>query len=249
MKKLIFKIFLAVFGVGFVICGVLALLVYQGIIWFVNPSEKEYPVRGVDVSVYQGEINWDILASQNIDFAFIKATEGSDFVDEKFTQNWNDSQKTSLKIGAYHFFSFDSEGKTQADNFIRTVPKFNGMLSPVIDLEFYKNHEKKPPAAEKVKQELEIFIDEIKKIYGVNPIIYVMTSTYDLYIKNDFADCPIWYRSITKKPILSDGRSWDFWQYSPRGRLKGYEGQEKYIDLNVFSGNEENFEKMFGKNK
>ena len=76
------------------------------------------------VSSYQGEINWRVLSSQNISFVFIKATEGSSFVDKNFAYNFQEAQKTSLSVGAYHFFSYDSEGKTQAENFINTVVPF-----------------------------------------------------------------------------------------------------------------------------
>ena len=78
-----------------------------------HPSETKYPVRGVDVSSYQGEIDWQVLASQGIRFAFIKATEGSGFVDPCFSRNMADALGTDLKVGAYHFFSYDSGGETQ----------------------------------------------------------------------------------------------------------------------------------------
>ena len=100
-----------------------ALLIWNGVILLNNPSVKKYPIRGVDVSSYQGDINWPVLASQNISFAFIKATEGSTSVDDNFEYNYIQAQKTNLRIGAYHFFSYDSSGKTQADNFIATVKK------------------------------------------------------------------------------------------------------------------------------
>ena len=104
------------------------LLVYQGKITINHPSEEDYPIRGVDVSYYQGEIDWGILAEENIDFAFIKATEGSSHIDTKFKENWEQSGKTRLKRGAYHFFSFDSNGEAQAEHFISVVPKEEGML-------------------------------------------------------------------------------------------------------------------------
>lgn len=85
-----------------------------------------YEVHGVDVSHYQGDIDWTVLQSQNIDFAYIKATEGSSSVDEKFVENWEEAEQTFLKVGAYHFFSFDSEGKTQAQNYIQTVGALEG---------------------------------------------------------------------------------------------------------------------------
>lgn len=89
-------------------------MVYNGIIWFNNPSEEEFPVRGIDVSEYQGEIDWKTLSKQNIDFVFIKATEGSGYTDSCFVYNFDEAQKTDLRVGAYHFFSYDSEGAAQA---------------------------------------------------------------------------------------------------------------------------------------
>lgn len=72
-------------------------------------------------------------------FAFIKATEGSSFVDKYFLKNWTNANKTGMRVGAYHFFSFDSKGETQAEQYIRTVPKYKQALPPVIDVEFYAN--------------------------------------------------------------------------------------------------------------
>lgn len=118
------------------------LLVWEGIVPLNSPSPQRYPVRGVDVSAYQGAIDWPTLSAQDIDFAFIKATEGSSFVDSRFAYNYKEAQKTSLRIGAYHFFSFDSAGETQADHFIETVQRIPGMLPPVVDIEFYGDKEK-----------------------------------------------------------------------------------------------------------
>lgn len=107
-------------------------LVYTGRIRLNHPSPEKYPVRGVDVSHYQGAIDWQVLSAQSIQFAYIKATEGSSLVDEYFAQNWQDAHRTALYVGAYHFFSFDSPGQSQAENFIRTVPETDNALPPVI---------------------------------------------------------------------------------------------------------------------
>lgn len=102
--------------------------------------------RGGCIPVSRGHIDWNILASNDICFAFIKATEGSTHVDPCFQYNYEESRKTSLRIGVYHFFSYDSEGQTQADNYIAVVEKTDDMLPPVIDLEFYGDKEQNPPA-------------------------------------------------------------------------------------------------------
>ncbi|MHB1454657.1 MAG: glycoside hydrolase family 25 protein [Saccharofermentanales bacterium] len=217
-------------------------LLYTGTILLNNPPTSQYPVRGVDVSSYQGEIDWEILSGQNIHFAFIKATEGSSFVDPNYETNFTNASKTGLRIGAYHFFSYDSSGLTQADNFISVVAKSASMLPPVVDVEFYGDKEKNPPAKESVQTELGDFIQAIESHYGMKPIIYATEKSYRLYIAGSFADCDIWIRDVISNPQLSDGRKWTFWQYTNREKLEGYSGEETYIDMNVFSGTIEEFD-------
>lgn len=217
------------------------ILLYNGIIWFNNPSMKEYPIRGVDVSAYQGDINWDILAKQDISFAFIKATEGSSFVDEQFDTNFENALKTDLRISAYHFFSYESSGANQAKNYISTVSSHPGILPPVVDVEFYGGNEKNPPDKTQVRKELHDLLSALDEYYGITPIIYATNKSYQQYIQGSFGEYDIWIRDILKKPTLADGHDWKFWQYSHRGRLDGYQGEEKYIDMNVFYGSAEEF--------
>jgi len=216
-------------------------LFYFGILWFNNPSIKEYPVRGVDVSSYQGNIDWEILSSQNIHFAFIKATEGSSFVDKYFQTNYNNAQNTELRIGAYHFFSFDSMGKTQAENFIGQVPKIVGALPPVVDFEFYGDKEKNLPQPEAARTELNVLLSELETYYEVKPIIYATEKAYSIYLAGYYEAYDIWIRNIFTKPNKLHNQIWKFWQYTNRGRLAGYKGQERYIDINVFNGTIEDF--------
>ena len=103
--------------------------------WFVNENKS---IIGVDVSAYQVNIDMNKLKEQNIKFIYIKATEGSKKQDDKFVQNWENAKNANLLSGAYHFFSYDSEGKTQAENFIKTVGEdLEGRLLPVVDVEYY----------------------------------------------------------------------------------------------------------------
>jgi len=218
------------------------LLWYQGIIVPNTFSAKHYPVKGIDVSAYQGDIEWEEFQKQGIKFAFIKATEGSTFVDKYFENNWKGAENTTLRIGAYHFFSYDSEGKTQAQNFIKTVPINEQAMPPVIDVEFYGDKAKNPPNRSQVNKELQTMVKMLEEHYGKRVIIYTTKKAYDLYIKDSFEQCDIWIRDVFTKPSLSDKRAWTFWQYTDRERLKGYSGVEKFIDVNVFNGNEKEFE-------
>lgn len=226
----------------FVACFFLFILIWNGVLLLNHPSLAEYPVRGVDVSSYQGDIDWKTLASQDISFAFIKATEGSSFTDPHFAYNYEQAQQTHLRIGAYHFFSYDSGGDTQAEHFISTVYPVDNMLPPVIDLEFYGDYDKNPPDRETVRQQLDIMLDKLQSHYGMKPIIYATEKSYSLYLAGSYDAYDIWIRNVIGKPNLSDQRGWTFWQYTNRARLKGYHGKEKFIDLNVFDGTRLEFE-------
>ena len=232
MKK--YKTIALTIAVLVLVCVALCACLYFGIIHINNP---EYKVRGVDVSSYQGDIDWNVLSLQGIDFAYIKATEGSSTVDRCFEANWTNASKTPLRIGAYHFFSFESSGENQAKLFISTVEAVPNMLPPVIDVEFYgRFHGADDIDVDAVKKELRSMINVLTEHYGVKPIIYVSRDTYELIVKDDFSDCGLWYRSVYG-PVPKDVK-WTIWQYSNRHVLKGYNGSERYIDMNVFAEDE-----------
>lgn len=238
-KKIIIFILIVI-----VVALVLTIAILNGMIRFNNPSIKDFPVRGVDVSSYQGNIDWEILSKQNISFAFIKATEGSSFVDEYFKYNWESANKTELKVGAYHFFSYDSSGETQGNNFINTVPISEKSLPPVVDIEFYGDYYKNEPSKNDSQRELTVLLEKLEKHYCKKPIIYATQKSYNLYIKDSYQDYPIWIRDVLTKPKLSDNRTWTFWQYTDKEKLDGYSGKERFIDMNVFNGSNEEFMKF-----
>ena len=234
-----------------VVCGVLILAaiyiccVRNGYILLNHPSRKRYPVRGVDVSHYQGTIDWEKLEDQGVEFAYIKATEGSGHVDGRFAENWEGVRETGIKAGAYHFFSFDSPAQTQLENFVNTVPAYPEMLPPTVDFEFYGDKKANPPDAEAVAGELERLLLGLEAHYGVRPVIYATPEAWEMYLKEKFERYPLWIRSVVTSPKLGKAE-WTFWQYSNRGRLSGYTGGETFIDLNVYGGGREQWEEWSG---
>ncbi len=201
--------------------------------WFVN--EKNSTI-GVDVSSYQADIDMEKLKEQNIAFIYIKATEGSSSQDDRFAENWKNAEEASLLSGAYHFFSYDSEGKTQAENFIKTVGKdIKGRLIPVVDVEYYGDKEKNPPVKEDVRRELKTYLSVIENEYGVKPMIYTRADIYQYYLKGEFDEYKKWISSLYTPLSLNYKDNWYIWQYYNRGVLEGYSGGEKYIDLNVLN--------------
>ncbi|MCQ2424105.1 MAG: glycoside hydrolase family 25 [Clostridia bacterium] len=232
------KVIIALIALVAISVIVIISLFWFGILHFNNPPSDS--VIGIDVSSYQGDIDWTTLSSQNISFAFIKATEGSSFVDPCFTSNWTNAADTDLRIGAYHFFSFESSGEKQAKFFCSTVTPVDNMLPPVIDVEFYgKFKSVKDIDADAVKHELRVFVDLISAEYGMKPIIYVTNKSFEAIVKNDFSDCDLWFRSVYSS--IPNEIKCSFWQFSNRHRLDGYNGKEPYIDMNVFCGSSEEF--------
>ena len=216
----------------------LGVLIYRGRIHINELLAKKYPIQGIDVSYYQGNIDWNLMQQQDVDFAFIKATEGSSHIDPKYYENWMGILQTDIKAGAYHFFSFESSGLDQALHYIQTVPITEGMLPPVIDVEFYGNYFSNKPDVETTRRELQHMLWMLEAHYGMKPIIYATDSSYSLYIRDAFSGYPLWIRNVYFSPNIGMPRKWTFWQYTSTAKMEGYDGHEKYIDRNVFVGDE-----------
>lgn len=228
---------IAVAGAVVFVIVLSALFFEKGYIRLNYPCPDDYPVRGIDISHHQRTIDWDLLVRENIDFAFIKATEGGDHKDTRFDEHWERAGELGIVRGAYHFFTFCKPGSEQAANFIETVPVEEMTLPPVIDLEFGGNCSARP-SKEEVLAEIADFSDLIEQRYGRRPIIYATNQSYREFLAGELPGYTIWIRDIYSKPKLPDGREWNFWQYANRGRLFGVEG---FIDLNVFNGDREEF--------
>jgi lysozyme len=213
----------------------LAVLVFEGVIWPGRLLAAPYEVRGVDVSSYQGEIDWPVLADEDIEFAYIKATEGSSSVDERFDRNWRAASETSLLVGAYHFLSFESSGAAQAAHVIEMVPD-EGTLPIAVDVEYYGRFFDDPPTPQEVDAILAPLLAALEAHYGVPPVLYATPAAYERYIAGSYERNPIWIRSVVTPPRLEGDRAWTIWQYSHRDRLRGYDGEERFIDMNAFPG-------------
>ncbi|WP_274426912.1 glycoside hydrolase family 25 protein [Chelativorans sp. YIM 93263] len=204
---------------------------------FGKVTPQHHPVHGVDVSRWQGEIDWQELRRQGANFAYIKATDGGDHVDPMFRKNWEAAHQAGIKRGAYHFFYWCRTAAEQADWFIRNVPKVKGALPPVLDVEY--NHQsncKRRWSTKDVREKMQVFMDRLERHYGQRPIIYTPPDFYADHLKGAFPNHPFWLRSVAAHPSkVYPGRDWVFWQYSGTGLSQGANG---HIDLNVFRGDE-----------
>jgi lysozyme len=212
---------------------------------FGTRSPKKLAVHGVDVSRWQGDIDWMKLRSQGANFVYIKATDGGDHLDPMFMKNWRNSADAGLKRGAYHFFYWCRTASEQADWFIRNVPRDANALPPVIDVEW--NHEsscKRRPSRAAVLEKMQVFMDRLERHYGKRPIIYTAPDFYSDNLRGAFRDHPFWLRSVAAHPAkVYPGRDWVFWQYSGSGLSHGVSGR---IDLNAFNGDEGDWWRWLG---
>lgn len=202
--------------------------------------------QGVDISHYQGDVDMDRLKKQDIDFLYIKATEGVDYVDECYKTNAKNAKKAGLLSGAYHFFIFDSDGKEQAKHFIDVIGRQNGRLVPTVDVEYYGDKRKNKPDVGKVRKSLRECLDVLEDEYGQKPVIYTTLPFYYRYINGNFDSYPLWIRDVSFNVYfpagMSMGGKWTFFQYAHKSKLSGYKGDTEYIDRNAFHGNKKELE-------
>lgn len=207
----------------------LAVLGYWGWYrWLPNhrPALQDGERYGVDVSNHQGEIDWVLVAADDMEFAYIKATEGGDFVDKSFERNWHGAGDVGLDRGAYHFFTFCRPGDEQAENFLRTIPDEPAELPPAIDLELAGNCAARPDKAW-MEEEVGTFLDMVEAATGQTVVLYIGDDFEGHYRMREQLDRPIWHRRILIRPEFDD---WWIWQIHGYASIDGINGG---ADLNV----------------
>jgi lysozyme len=191
--------------------------------------QRNYPVKGVDVSHYQKVIDWRSVSQSGISFVFVKATEGMSLKDKLFDRNWERIKREGLRRGAYHFFRPSISAENQASHFIESVALEIGDFPPVLDVEVRDGVSKK-----ELLMGIHAWLVFTEMEYGVKPILYTNQNFYNKYLKNEFTGYPLWIaRYGLREPRLKDNAGWTFWQYSSTGQIEGIEGK---TDFNVYSG-------------
>jgi lysozyme len=190
-----------------------------------EPDRRRYPLRGIDVSHYQGIIDWPTVAGDDVAFAYIKATEGVDNRDAQFARNWRGAQRAGIRVGAYHYFIFCRSARAQAHNFLAVAPRRASALPPAVDLEVGRSCRARLTGPE-MRRQLDAFLVVVEARERKHAVLYVTPRFFAIY-RDYLPRRPMWRRSILLKP--APNASWTFWQYS-RGRVAGI---RTFVDLNL----------------
>ncbi len=198
-----------------------------------------HEIHGIDLSHYNGSIQWnqirkiDLFDTVSIKFVYLKATEGRQLVDQDFKKNWQLAKEHGFVRGAYHFYVPNRDPIEQATNFCKNVKLSNGDLPPVCDFESSTSMSK-----DKLKKNIQIFLDKLHDEYGIKPIIYTNKKLYHKLFKEDFSDYQYWIAHYDSKKYDESIENILFWQHNKDGKLPGHSGN---FDFNVFLGDEEDF--------
>jgi lysozyme len=199
---------------------------------FALAAGTDYAVQGIDVSHYQGTINWASVKNSGKAFAICKATEGTTFTDSKFATNWAGMKSAGLIRGAYHFGRPGTDPVVQANKFCDVVRPTSGDLQMVLDIE---TTDGKSPR--QVRSWIVAFLNRIQARTGRPGIIYT-----GFYFWRDSAgngsnlNCPLWLAAYTSSPtnyVPAAWSTWSFWQYTSSGSVPGISGN---VDRNAWNG-------------
>ena len=197
------------------------------------------PVQGIDVSNWQGNIEWERVRAAGTDFVFIKATEGGDYLDPKFHRNWQGAKRVGIPRGAYHMVYWCRPAHEQALWFVLNVPNEPDALPPVLDLEWNghsRNCPKKIPAR-LAREKISILLEAMERHTGKRPIIYTDITFHREVMEGHFRGYNYWLRSVAAEPHRRyRNRPWLFWQFSTTGHVPGIKGP---VDRNTFNGSME----------
>ncbi|WP_246744907.1 glycoside hydrolase family 25 protein [Methylocystis sp. Sn-Cys] len=209
---------------------------------FPATRSAEFAVHGIDVSKYQGDIDWEQVKESGVAFAFIKATEGGDKADSKFQYNWAAAKAAGVPRGAYHFVYWCRPPHEEIANFASVVPNDPDALPPVLDVEPTPESKscKRTLYREEAIRDMRVMLEAMERHYGKKPIIYSSVDFYQAILQPDaLSEYPIWVRSTKYHPKVRYGdRKWTFWQYRSDGRVPGIVGA---VDQNTFNGSHEHW--------
>lgn len=191
-------------------------------IWGQNKEQESF---GIDVSHHDGKINWEQVP--DVEFVYIKATEGATYVDPMHKQNIKGARARKLRVGAYHYFRTTSSVQKQFENYKQHVKKEDIDLIPMVDVE-----ECRKWSVTQFQDSLIRFIQLVKSHYGKAPMIYSVNTFYNKYCAPRFNKYYLMVgRYGSYEPFIKGRGTYTIWQKSQTGKLSGI---PKNVDIDIF---------------
>ena len=189
-------------------------------------------LKGIDVSVHNGHVDWAKVKSSGQSFAFARVSDGLNYPDTEFAANWSGIKAAGLTRGVYQYFRPGQDALAQADLLLSKIGTLGaGDLSPVIDVETANGE-----SSSTVVKGVRIWIDRVKAKTGRDPIIYAAAGFWDtLSSTSQFASQKLWVANYGAScPFMPNTwGKWSFWQNSESGSVAGVSGG---VDTNFFNG-------------
>lgn len=179
---------------------------------------------GIDVSHWEGRIDFRRVRKAGIRIVYIKATQGQDIVDEEFERNYRDAHREGLRIGFYHYVTARSteEAKRQADFFYDKIRDKEQHAKPAMDFEVFG-----ALTQSEIRNISLQFLKELEARSGNRPVVYAdETNASGVFDDDRFRDYPLWIAQygVSHPEMENRWRRWSGWQYTDKGRVRGISG-------------------------
>lgn len=198
---------------------------------FAFPPSSEVTYDGIDVSEWQGEINWEEVSQSGIKFVYIRASEGNNYEDPYAIRNYNGAKENGIKVGFYHYLTAanEEEALDEAEFFVSIIKGLKVDCKLAMDFEYFGELSK-----EEINQISNIFLEEVKRLSGKEVIIYSdaynAAYTFSKELANSY---PIWVADYgAREPGNGNWNTWEGFQYTDEGRITGIYGN---VDRDYFT--------------
>ncbi len=194
-------------------------------------------VDGIDVSHWEGTVDWDQVASSGVRFAFVRVSDGLHFYDDQFERNWAEARRVGIYRGVYQYFRAGQDPIAQADLMLEHMGALEpDDLPPVIDVETTDG-----ATLDEVQHRIRAWIDYVQAATGRRPIVYGgLYSWPEVTGSLDARPSELWVPQYgpTCPDIPGPWTRWAFFQYTSTGTVPGIEAAAGATDLSVWNGDE-----------
>lgn len=185
---------------------------------------KNRTLQGIDVSHWAGKINFEDVKADGIRIIYIKATQGTDYVDPDFERNYRDADKANLAIGFYHYVMARNENEARAEAlyFAAHIRDKKQHVRPAMDFEVFGDL-----TTPEIRVISEKFLTTLEEETKNVPALYSDASNASTHFDDDrFRRYPLWIADyVPSRPDMENPwRQWSGWQYTDRGRVRGING-------------------------